>query len=76
MKRNGMAGFAAKILALVALGLAYSAMAADDKALAYVSNQKGGVTVIALDTLAPVGNIDIGGKEPRGVGITGDGKIC
>ncbi|HVS27744.1 MAG TPA: beta-propeller fold lactonase family protein [Burkholderiales bacterium] len=41
---------------------------------AYVSNQKDGVTVIGLDTLAPVATIDIKAKEPRGIGITSDGK--
>jgi len=42
--------------------------------VAYVSNQNGGVTVIELDTLAPVATIDIQAKGPRGIGITGDGK--
>jgi YVTN family beta-propeller protein len=53
---------------------ASSGLAADGKAAAYVSNQNGGVTEIALDNLVPVATIDIQAKEPRGIGITGDGK--
>jgi YVTN family beta-propeller protein len=41
---------------------------------AYVSNQQGGVTVIDLDSLEPAATIDIQGEEPRGIGITNDGK--
>ena len=74
MKGTGTTALVGKVVAFVVIAMAHSAMAADGKGVAYVSNQKGGVTVIALDTLAPVANIDIGGKEPRGVGITGDGK--
>jgi YVTN family beta-propeller protein len=68
-----------KIIAfLVALAAGFypatSGWAADSKAVAYVSNQQGGVTVIDLDTLEPVATIDIQGQEPRGIGITSDGK--
>lgn len=74
MKSTGTTTLVANAVALAVVALAPCAMAANGKGVAYVSNQKDGVTVIALDTLTPVGNIDIGGKEPRGVGITGDGK--
>lgn len=74
MKAKSMTGAMAQIVMVAAIVLANSVQAADGKAVAYVSNQKGGVTVIALDTLTPVGSIDTGGKEPRGVGITNDGK--
>jgi YVTN family beta-propeller protein len=67
-----------KIAFLAALAVsiypATSGLAADSKAVAYVSNQNGGVTVIELDTLAPVATIDIQAQGPRGIGITGDGK--
>ena len=62
---------------VLAAGLypAISGLAADGKAEAYVSNQQGGVTVIDLDALAPVATIDIQAQEPRGIGITRDGKF-
>jgi YVTN family beta-propeller protein len=41
---------------------------------AYVTNQKGNITVIDLETLEVVGEIDVEGKGPRGIGITPDGK--
>jgi YVTN family beta-propeller protein len=61
-----------KKLALLA---AFFAVPAFSAPVAYVSNQNGGVTVIELDTLAPVATIDIQAKEPRGIGITRDGKF-
>ena len=42
--------------------------------VAYVSNQNGDVTVIDLATMAPVGSVSAYGKEPRGIGVTSDGK--
>ncbi|OIQ83725.1 cytochrome D1 heme domain protein [mine drainage metagenome] len=60
---------------LLPLGLASASMAiADAKGQAYVSNQEGGVTVIDLATMEATGNLDIGAKGPRGIGITADGK--
>lgn len=41
---------------------------------AYVSNQAGNVSVIDLATLEVTGEIDAYGKEPRGLGVTADGK--
>lgn len=55
------------------LSTSYAAHA-DNKGVAYVSNQDGGVTVIDLDTLEATGNIDIQAKSPRGIGLTNDGK--
>ncbi len=62
--------------ALVGLACLVSApaCAADGKGLAYVSNQKGNVTVIDLATMEVVSEIDVGAEGPRGIGITGDGK--
>jgi YVTN family beta-propeller protein len=45
-----------------------------DRGIAYVSNQKGGVTVIDLNTMETVREIDNQGGTPRGIGITPDGK--
>ncbi|MGC2164499.1 MAG: hypothetical protein WA632_00640 [Gallionella sp.] len=47
---------------------------AGSKGVAYVSNQKGGVSVIDLDTLEITGVLDVVAKEPRGIGVTSDGK--
>lgn len=43
--------------------------------MAYVSNQKGNVTVIDLATFEPVSEIDVGAPGPRGIGVTADGKL-
>ena len=43
--------------------------------MAYVSNQKGNVTVIDLATFEPVSEIDVGSRGPRGIGVTADGKL-
>ena len=57
------------------LGLFASANTlAEDKGLAYVSNQDGGVSVIDLATMETKGALDIGAKGPRGIGVTADGK--
>jgi YVTN family beta-propeller protein len=53
---------------------ATAAGAAGGSGLAYVSNQKGNVTVIDLDTLETVSEIDVGSDGPRGIGVTDDGK--
>ncbi len=57
--------------AILALSMA-SARA--QEGLAYVSNEDGGVTVIALDKLEVIGAIDVQAKGPRGIGVTADGK--
>ena len=41
---------------------------------AYVSNQAGNVSVIDLATFEVTGEIEAFGKEPRGIGVTADGK--
>ena len=61
------------LLAACGLVLALPAIAAGG--VAYVSNQKGNVTTIDLDTFETVGEIDIGGGAPRGLGVTADGKL-
>ncbi|CAN1487588.1 COG2319 FOG, WD40 repeat [Methylophilaceae bacterium] len=48
---------------------------ATDRGKAYVSNQKGGVTVIDLNTYTAAADIDVQGEEPRGIAITEDGKL-
>jgi YVTN family beta-propeller protein len=45
-----------------------------DRGIAYVSNQNGGITVIDLNTMETVREIDNKGGTPRGIGITPDGK--
>lgn len=41
---------------------------------AYVSNQNGDISVIDLATLEATGTVDAHGEEPRGIGVTADGK--
>ncbi len=41
---------------------------------AYVSNQGGDVSVIDLATMKVTGTIDAYGEEPRGIGVTADGR--
>jgi YVTN family beta-propeller protein len=64
------------LFALAGLSGCSKEEAADEPAaLAYVSNQKGNVTVIDLATFEPVGEINVGGEGPRGIGVTADGKL-
>jgi YVTN family beta-propeller protein len=44
------------------------------KNVAYVSNQDNGITVIDLGTMKPVGDIQMQAEDPRGLGVTDDGK--
>lgn len=52
-----------------------AAVAAGTQAVAYVTNQDNGVTVIDLATMAVKGTVDVGSTGPRGIGITEDGKV-
>lgn len=58
-------------LCLAGWALAAAAQAAGT---AYVSNQNGEISVIDLATMAVTGAIDPHGKEPRGIGVTADGR--
>lgn len=51
-----------------------AAIPESDVGLAYISNQNGPVTVIDLATMKTVGSIDPGAEEPRGIGVSEDGK--
>lgn len=62
------------LLGLVCLAAAPTG-AAEDKGMAYVSNQNGDVSVIDLNTLETVSAISTGGASPRGIGVTADGKL-
>jgi YVTN family beta-propeller protein len=62
------------LICLVCLAGAPACAAEGGKGMAYVSNQKGNVTVIDLDTMATVSEIDVGAEGPRGIGVTADGK--
>jgi YVTN family beta-propeller protein len=62
----------------LSLGAALAALpahAADASGFAYVSNQNGDVSVIDLATMEVSGSISAYGKEPRGIGVTADGKL-
>lgn len=52
-----------------------STQAAEEKGLAYVSNQDGQISVIDLANFEVVKEIATGSKSPRGIGITPDGKL-
>ena len=62
------------ITAIASLAIGINAHA-EDRGKAYVSNQKGGVAIIDLNTLTTLSNIDAKGQEPRGLAITDDGKL-
>ena len=55
---------------LLSISLAH----ASERGYAYVSNQDGGVSVINLDTMETESKIDLQAKNPRGIGVTADGK--
>ena len=46
-----------------------------DKGKAYVTSQKGGVSVIDLNSMEIIEDIKVGAEFPRGVGVTDDGKL-
>ncbi len=66
-----------KKLAWVSLcaGLSVPAWADHHLGVAYVTNQDKGVSVISLENFTVIDTIDIEAKEPRGLGITNDGKL-
>jgi YVTN family beta-propeller protein len=70
-KKTSVAKALAVTLGIGAFGWAY---AGDDKGIAYISNQDGGVSIIDLDSMTKSGELAAGGKSPRGIGVTADGK--
>ena len=61
------------LVVLIPLLLPLSAYA-QDKGVAYVSNQQGAVTVIDLKTMGKKADLGIEAKGPRGIGVTADGQ--
>lgn len=62
-------------LAAMVLGLGASCGAHAGGAHAYVTTEGGDIAVIDLDTLRPAAAIPAGGKGPRGLALTPDGKL-
>jgi len=60
---------------LAALAWSDAAAAGPAPGVAYVSNQNGDVSVIDLATMSATGSVSAYGKEPRGIGVTADGKL-
>ncbi len=60
---------------LLPLTLLSCLVAAEAAPLAYVTNERSGVSVVDLDQLAILRTIDVGGQGPRGIGITADGSL-
>lgn len=58
-----------------AFALLTTAAAAAADGTAYVSNQNGDISVIDLATMQVSGTLDAYGEEPRGIGVTADGKL-
>ena len=56
-------------------GISISSWAGHHLGVAYVTNQDKGVSVISLESFTVVDTIDIEAKEPRGLGISNDGKL-
>ncbi|QBY50451.1 beta-propeller fold lactonase family protein [Cupriavidus oxalaticus] len=65
--RRTPCSFAAALLALACPLVAHAAQA-------YVSTEGGGIAVIDLERLEAVASLPAGGKGPRGLGVTADGK--
>lgn len=59
----------------LAAGVSACAWADHHLGVAYVTNQDKGVSVISLENFSVVDTIDIEAKEPRGLGVTNDGKL-
>ncbi len=62
------------LLAALMVSVTSSSSIAGEKGNAYASNQDGGISVIDLNTMETISNIDIQAKSPRGIAVTADGK--
>jgi YVTN family beta-propeller protein len=60
---------------LAALAWSQAVAAGPAPGVAYVSNQNGDISVIDLATLSATASVSAYGKEPRGIGLTADGKL-
>ncbi len=69
MKKNHIS-----LLGLLLVLSAFRVSAQVPENVAYVTNQGNGVTVIDLTQMQPIKVIDVGGKDPRGIALTPDGK--
>jgi YVTN family beta-propeller protein len=58
----------------VSMTLAINAEA-QDKGKAYISTQDAGISVVDIETMELIGDIDVKAPGPRGIGITDDGKL-
>ncbi|MDP3287606.1 MAG: beta-propeller fold lactonase family protein [Methyloversatilis sp.] len=75
MKMMSRPTFAARSLWSAALfSLFAGAGLAQAQGTAYVSNQEGGISIIDLAKMQVTGEYAVGGKVPRGLGVTDDGK--
>jgi YVTN family beta-propeller protein len=73
MARPALLAFGAGCLAALASAPAAAAGAASG--VAYVSNQNGDISVVDLATMSSTASVSAYGKEPRGIGVTADGKL-
>jgi YVTN family beta-propeller protein len=60
---------------LAALACLRATAAGPAPGVAYVSNQNGDISVVDLATWSVTGSVSAYGKEPRGIGVTADGKL-
>ena len=60
---------------LAALAWTHAVAAEAGPGVAYVSNQNGDIGVIDLATMDVTASVSAYGKEPRGIGVTADGKL-
>ncbi len=63
------------LLSCAAAGSLQAHAAEPTSGVAYVSNQSGDVSVVDLATMEITGKVDAYGKEPRGIGVTADGRL-
>jgi len=60
---------------VAALAWLHAAAAEPASGLGYVSNQSGDISVVDLATWSVTGTVSAYGAEPRGIGVTADGKL-
>ena len=60
---------------VAALAWSHAGAAGSAPGVAYVSNQNGDISVIDLATMSATSSVSAYGKEPRGIGVTADGKL-
>ena len=65
---------AMKYIKLILLSVFLVGCGDADRGKAFITSEKGGITVIDLNSMEVAEQIEVGASNPRGIGVTDDGK--